>query len=173
MTIDPIPHIDPIMTIVVPAVMYMTTGMMFGGAKPVPVAYHRLRHPLRDMTIVALAGPASNILLAILFMVIAKVLIFTFGFGDDEIATQVMLATVQWNVLLAAFNLIPIPPLDGSRVMTWLLPASLRDGYNSLERYGMFIILGLLYLGPLRGILRTVMGTLWDLADTLTFGNWS
>jgi Zn-dependent protease len=85
----------------------------------------------------------------------------------------VMLASVRWNLLLAAFNLIPIPPLDGSRVMTWLLPASLREGYNALERFGMILILALMIMGPLGSIIRRLMMTLADLADTLTGGTWA
>ncbi|MFT7484404.1 MAG: Zn-dependent protease [Candidatus Paceibacteria bacterium] len=173
MTLDPIPHIDPIMTILVPAVMFMTTGMMFGGAKPVPVSYHRLRNPLRDMMIVALAGPVSNFLLAILFLAVWKVLVFQFDFGVKEIAVQVMAASVRWNLLLAAFNMIPVPPLDGSRVMTWLLPPSMREGYNSLERFGILLVFGLLWLPPVKSLLWGAMDAMLTFAEFLTFGQWS
>ena len=148
LTLDPLAHIDPFMTILMPAVLFFTTGMMFGGAKPVPVVYHRLRHPLRDMMLVALAGPLSNFLLAVLFLVVLKVLVYQAGFGADEVASEVMMASVRWNLLLAAFNLIPIPPLDGSRIMTWLLPAGLRYSYASLERVGMLLIVMLLFFVP-------------------------
>ena len=172
MTINPIPHIDPIMTILVPAVMFIFTngGMMFGGAKPVPVAFHRLRHPLRDMSIVALAGPISNLLLAVLFMLVLKLLMFQAGFSSKEIATDVMRKSVQYNILLAVFNMIPVPPLDGSRVMTWLLPRSMRDTYNSVERYGILIVLGLLMFGPLRPVIFGAMNALTDFVDLITPG---
>jgi Zn-dependent protease len=170
MTLDPIPHIDPIMTIVVPAVMYITTGMMFGGAKPVPVAYHRLRNPLRDMSIVALAGPISNLLLAVLFMLIYKGLVLEAGFTHKHIASQVMWNSAAYNTLLAVFNMVPVPPLDGSRVMTWLLPASLRTSYNSLERYGILIVVGLVWIGPLRPVIRAAMKACIEFIDLITPG---
>lgn len=175
MTLDPIPHIDPIMTLLVPIVIVIGSQgtMMFGGAKPVPVNYYRLRSPLRDMMLVALAGPISNFLLAIFFMVIWKVLRYEFDMDRTTIAMQVMEKTVLWNLLLAAFNMIPIPPLDGSRVMAFILPQSLREGYVSLERFGMVIVLGLWFLGIFRLILFPVMGYLHTVVDFLTGGTWA
>jgi Zn-dependent protease len=173
MTLDPIPHIDPFMTILLPAILFFTTGFMFGGAKPVPVNYHRLRNPLRDMMLVALAGPISNFLLAVLFLLISKLLVHTFGLGSNEIAVTVMYEAMRWNLLLAAFNMIPVPPLDGSRVMTFLLPQGLREGYASLERFGMLIIFGLFFLGVFRVIVYPIMSYLLKAADFLTGGVWA
>jgi Zn-dependent protease len=173
MTLDPIPHIDPFMTILMPAVLYFTTGFMFGGAKPVPVMYHRLRNPLRDMMLVALAGPVSNFLLAVFFMIVLKVMVYWAGFDQSEIAVRVMTATVRWNLLLAAFNMIPVPPLDGSRVMTWLLPSSLRDGYVALERFGMILVMVLVISGALRFFLFPMMNVMVGWADFLTGGSWA
>ena len=146
--------------------------MMFGGAKPVPVSYHRLRQPARDMMLVALAGPISNFLLAILFLLISKVLFYQLGMAAETIAVKVMIATVKWNLILAAFNLMPIPPLDGSRVMSYLLPESLRPGYHAVERYGMIIIIGLLFTRVLGRILYPVLGSLMGAVDFLTGGPW-
>jgi Zn-dependent protease len=155
-TLNPIPHIDLFMTILLPAMIYIGSGgrMLFGGAKPVPVSFHRLRHPWRDMSFVAIAGPLSNFLLALLFMVAFKFFVRTGYYNDASAAgarlhdflPRVLLQAVSFNALLAIFNLVPIPPLDGSRVMAWLLPESLRPGYVALERYGMLVIFGLLYL---------------------------
>lgn len=174
MTINPVPHIDLMMTIVVPLVMYISTSgaMIFGGAKPVPVMYHRLRNPLRDMTLVALAGPLSNVLLAILFMLVWKTLVYEFDFSRDELVARVMWQSMGFNVLLAAFNMIPIPPLDGSRVLTWLLPPKLRDGYDALGRYGMLILVVLMISGSLWALVGPIMSPIYDFIQLITGGRW-
>ncbi len=175
MTLDPIPHIDPFMTILLPASMWLLSGgsMMFGGAKPVPVLYQRLRSPARDMMLVALAGPISNFLLAVLFFLVFKLLVFKGGFARDEVVSLVMFRSMQWNCLLAAFNLIPIPPLDGSRVMSYLLPVSLRGAYNRVENLGMFLLLALMATGLLHYLYAPVMRELMGWANALTGGAWS
>jgi Zn-dependent protease len=156
-TLNPIPHIDPFMTLILPAMLFYFTGgrMMFGGAKPVPVSFHRLRHPWRDMSLVAIAGPASNLILAVLFMV-AFHFVVAHGLYNGAAGTanerlydllpRVLWGAASFNVILALFNMVPIPPLDGSRVMAWLLPESLRSGYVGLERFGMLIVFGMLYV---------------------------
>ena len=161
-TLNPIPHIDPFMTLVLPTVLYLVGGPLFGGAKPVPVAFHRLRNPWRDMSLVALAGPVSNFLLAIFFYTIYRIAVDVFGMeeatrGGGQVLTQVMLRAVHFNLLLAAFNLIPIPPLDGSRIMAWLLPEGLRPAYVSLETIGMLIVFALLYLDVLWRLILPIM----------------
>jgi Zn-dependent protease len=158
LTLNPIKHVDLVMTILLPAMIFIGSGgrMLFGGAKPVPVSFHRLRHPWRDMSLVAIAGPLSNFLLALFFMVALKFFLRTGLYNDaspagsrlEDFLPHVLLQAVSFNVLLAIFNLVPIPPLDGSRVMAWLLPEGLRPAYGSLERYGMLVIFGLLYLSP-------------------------
>lgn len=156
-TLNPLAHIDLWMTVVLPAMLYYTTGHAFGGAKPVPVSFHRLRHPWRDMSLVALAGPASNLVLAFLFMIAWKFFVKTGLYNGaaetnldrhQDLLPLVLHSAVGFNILLTVFNLVPIPPLDGSRVMAWLLPASLRESYVRLESVGLFIVFGLLYLSP-------------------------
>lgn len=156
-TLNPIPHIDPVMTILVPAIMYWQLGFAFGGAKPVPVNFHRLRHPWRDMSLVAIAGPGSNLLLAIVFLIAWKFFVTTGWYNNaselaalrgTDLLPKVLSNAVFFNVLLTVFNLVPIPPLDGSRVMAWLLPPGLRETYGHLERWGIFIVFGLAFLSP-------------------------
>jgi len=148
-TLNPIPHIDPFMTILLPAIGALTGGFIFGGAKPVPVSYHNLRSPLRDMALVALAGPASNFLLATFFFLCWKILVQKTGVWDEQaLGSMVLLQTVQLNILLSAFNLLPIPPLDGSRVMTWLLPSGIRASYVALERFGLLLVVALVFFFP-------------------------
>lgn len=156
-TLNPLPHIDPFMTIILPGIMMATSGMIFGGAKPVPVAFHRLRHPWRDMSLVALAGPLSNILLAVLFVAGWHLFVRTgwyngaagsIGERRFDLLPQVLNTAAEFNVLLAVFNLVPIPPLDGSRVMSYLLPSELREPYGRLESFGILIVFGLIMFVP-------------------------
>ncbi len=139
-TLNPFAHIDLFMTIVLPLMTFFAMGFPFGGAKPVPVAFHNLKNPVRDMAIVAIAGPASNFLLAILFYVFRKVA-YEQGFWPiGSLGDSVLHVTVTLNLVLAAFNLLPIPPLDGSRVMAWMLPSQLRASYVRLEPFGLLIV---------------------------------
>ena len=174
MTVNPIAHIDPFMTIVLPVFLVMTTGFIFGGAKPVPVNPSRLRNPLRDMMLVAIAGPATNFLLALAFMGIWKGLVRSGAYEPDQTLPTVLYFTVLLNLLLALFNMLPIPPLDGSRVMAWLLPAELRRGYIALERFGLLLVFGFLIVAPRIDAIGRMFGNtiylMWDAADFLTFG---
>ncbi len=161
-TLNPIAHIDPFMTIFLPAVMYFTVGVAFGGAKPVPVNYYNLRHPLRDMALVAIAGPLSNVLLAAFFFFCQKVLVDELAIWNaNHFGSEVLSLALYSNLLLAAFNLLPIPPLDGSRVMTWLLPSGLREPYVRLESMGLLLVFLLWNLGPVKDMVDNTMRFLY------------
>jgi Zn-dependent protease len=167
-TLNPIPHIDPFMTILLPALGFLVGGFIFGGAKPVPVNYYNLRSPLRDMALVAIAGPASNFLLAVFFG-LARKLTIQYGLWDEEwLGPRILEYAIYLNLLLAAFNLLPIPPLDGSRVMTWLLPRGVRESYAELERFGLLIVVGLVaFFPPVHDLVRGIMRLMWSWVDTI------
>ena len=150
-SLNPVVHIDPFMTIVLPLMLLYVSGgrFMFGGAKPVPVNFYNLRKGHFHMALVALAGPASNFLLAVFFALCSKVLVYELRVWEPGVlGHNVLLYTTYFNLLLAAFNLLPIPPLDGSRVMTWLLPAGLREPYARLEGMGLILVFAFIFIVP-------------------------
>jgi len=154
LTLNPIKHIDPIGTILVPGLMLITgTGFIFGWAKPVPVNMRNLKNPIPDMALVAAAGPLSNILMAIAWALIGRM----GAVLDIDAASELMMlmssAGIQINLVLALINLLPIPPLDGSRILTALLPKKWAWYYSRVEQYGFFILLFLLMSGALSSIL--------------------
>ena len=155
MSLNPMVHIDLVGTIVMPALLYLFFGIAFGYAKPVPVVMSRLRHPRRDMAWVALAGPGANFIMALLWMVFGILLAF---FQVAEIFPhKVAQAGVAANLVILALNLIPIPPLDGGRVLTSMLPPRLGDRFAQIEPYGVFIVFGLLSLQMLNWWLMPLM----------------
>ena len=147
-TFNPFRHIDPFGTIIIPALLlYVRAPFLFGYAKPVPVNFLNLRRPKRDMVWVAAAGPAMNILLALAAGLLLHLnFLFSGGVADWFVVT--LRFGIFLNLLLAVFNMIPLPPLDGGRVAVGLLPDSLARPLARLERYGFFILIGLLLFLP-------------------------
>ncbi len=155
LTLNPIRHIDPLGTILIPGLMYMMAGFMFGWAKPVPVTWQNLKQPKRDMVLVAAAGPAANLLMAVLWALIIRI---GLALGDTGLALVFMgVAGIFINTILMVLNLLPLPPLDGGRVMTGLLPGPLAYKFSLIEPYGFFILIGLLVTGLLGVILWPVI----------------
>ena len=154
-TLNPLKHIDPIGTIAMPLMLYFATSgaFLFGYAKPVPVNFGQLRHPKRDMVWVALAGPASNFIQAIAWAILFTVLV-----GSDvneRFFLEMAKAGVLVNLVMWAFNLFPLPPLDGGRVLVGLLPWRQAQLLSRIEPYGFFIVLALV-IPPL-----SLMGNYW------------
>jgi len=149
-TFNPLAHIDRFGTIILPALLITFGGILFGWAKPVPVNFGRLGHPRRDMVLVAAAGPAINIGLAI---VSAIGLHFVQFLGPEfgKWVSRNLVNSINLNLLLAIFNMIPLPPLDGGRVAVGILPYRLALPLSKLERYGLFILIGLIFILPMAG----------------------
>lgn len=154
LTVNPLKHIDPIGTVVVPIALLIMGGFIFGWAKAVPVNPNNFKNPRRDMAWVAVAGPVSNLVMAIFWAIIARI---GYGLDSQPDISQFMAYTgaagVAINLVLMVLNLIPIPPLDGSRVLSAFLSPRLAYTYNRIEPYGFFILLGLMLLGFLGPII--------------------
>ena len=164
LTLNPIAHIDPVGTIIVPLMLFIFSKgtFIFGTAKPVPVNFYNLRHPRRDSALVSAAGPATNVIIALL-SILLLVLIYKISIAFTSSAfigqkiiiplNKMLQYSVSFNIFIAAFNLLPVPPLDGGRIVTSLLPTKHSYQFSKIEPYGIFIVLILWFTGIARYII--------------------
>ncbi|MCG2582962.1 site-2 protease family protein [Massilia sp. TS11] len=169
LSLNPVRHIDLFGTILLPLLLYLSPiGVPFGYAKPVPVDFGRLRNPKKQMGFVAAAGPAANFAMCLGWMI---VLVLLRGMGVGEaFFLEMARAGVLANAAMCVFNLIPVPPLDGGRIVTALLPMDLARSFASIERYTTFIFIGLIalsYFNVLGNLLAPAMGVLLDIVKFL------
>ena len=162
-SLNPVVHIDPVGTLLFPMIAALTRIPLIGWAKPVPVNPLHLKHPSRDQMYIAAAGPASNVVAGVGFVLALRLMEAGFGTRilDDPVLTplfQFARLGVFVNFALAVFNLIPIPPLDGSWILLGLLPYELAQAYDRLRPYGFILLLALLYTGIIDGLLSPVFG---------------
>ena len=160
LTINPIKHIDPVGTVLLPIMTFYLTGYIFGYAKPVPVDPRNMRHPRRDMAFTALAGPVSNLLMAVFWACIAK-LAYSLGDNGNEWFTVPLYYMgsfgVQVNVVLAVLNLLPLPPLDGGNVLLNILPRRMAYRFSLIEPYGFIILILLMVSGILTAVMMPIV----------------
>ena len=169
-TLNPLKHIDPIGTILMPLLLYFATSgaFLFGYAKPVPVRFDHLRNPKRDMIWVALAGPASNFVQAVFWGLVLVILV---GTGIHErFFLEMCRAGITVNLVMWAFNLFPLPPLDGGRILVGLLPWKQAQAVARIEPYGFFIVMGLVIAGVVGSYwLRPLMSLGYSAIDLLLY----
>ena len=167
-TLNPFPHIDPLGTILLPLLLYFSTSgaFLFGYAKPVPVRFDQLRHPKRDMVWVALAGPAANLAQALLWGILLYVLA---GAGVTErFFLEMCKAGMLTNVVMFAFNLFPLPPLDGGRILVGLLPWRQAVMFSKIEPWGFFIVMALVITGVVNSLwMQPLMSLTFDVLKLL------
>jgi Zn-dependent protease len=165
-TLNPLKHIDPFGTILLPALTILLGGVLFGWAKPVPVDFSRLRNPKKDMLWVAAAGPASNFLMAIFWVFVIR-----FSMGSPEAIsfplTEMGKAGISINIVLMVLNLLPLPPLDGGRIAVSLLPMPYAIKFAQIERFGFLILIALMFSGILNQILGPFINAVYALIISL------
>jgi len=157
LTLNPLAHIDPIGTIILPLFLYITTGFTFGWAKPVPINYWALRNPKKDIIWVGAAGPVANFVFAFVLTLLVRLLPLSANLSN------LIVQLIIINVLLGVFNLIPIPPLDGSRILSGLLPRELSLRYSQIEPYGFIILILLMWLGVINRIIFPLVNLILSL----------
>jgi Zn-dependent protease len=157
LTLNPLAHIDPIGTVIVPVMLFILSNgsFIFGTAKPVPVNFYNLKHPRRDSALVSAAGPATNIVIAFISILLYILFHLIFPQSSSSLFNQKIMSplfimlqySISFNIFIAAFNLFPVPPLDGGRIATSLLPTKYAYHFSKLEPYGILIVLGLWFTG--------------------------
>lgn len=163
LSLNPIRHIDPFGTVLLPMILAISHAPMFGWAKPVPVDYSRLRNPRRDMVLVALAGPGMNLLLALIGTAILAVTLFASDGAKSGVAAFVLANALNFvliNIFLAVFNLLPVPPFDGGHVVEGLLPPAAARSFRSIGRYSLLVLVALLLVLPAISPRADVVGRL-------------
>ena len=171
LSLNPLRHIDPVGTIIVPLVMLVLTSFVFGWAKPVPIDWRQLRNPRRDMVLVAIAGPASNLIMIIFWTLLAKTFVSMHFLSPMLTELMISMSTIAIliNTILMVFNLLPLPPLDGGRVAVGLLPSVLARPLSRIEPFGFLIIVALLASGLLGQWLSPVVTSVLHLAQNFIY----
>ncbi len=172
LTLNPVKHIDPLGTVVLPLIMIALTPFAFGWAKPVPVDWHNLKQPRRDMALVAAAGPGANVIMLLLWTLLLSILLTglqTVSYQEYLLIEMAKFGVII-NVVLIALNLLPLPPLDGSRIVTAFLPPEAARKYNLLERWGLPILVVLIVTGILGKIMYPLIEFMLDGVNLMLSG---
>ncbi|NKB38620.1 MAG: site-2 protease family protein [Gammaproteobacteria bacterium] len=169
LTLNPIKHMDPIGTVVLPLLMIILTPYAFGWAKPVPVDWRNLRQPRRDMALVAVAGPLANLFMLFIWIVFLLVVekLLPFSAYTLHLLQSMAAVGILINIILIVLNLLPLPPLDGSRIVAAFLSPALSLQYQKLEKWGLLILVALMFSGILGRILQPLVGFLLSLVDLI------
>lgn len=166
-SLNPLRHIDPVGTILLPAVTFLLSGFMFGWAKPVPVNFGKLRDPKRDMLWVAAAGPGANLVMALFWALVLKLVLGADAFQYSEALRQMSMAGISVNGMFMVLNLLPLLPLDGGRILVSLLPQRAAWQFAQTERYGMWILILLLLTGLLNWVLQPTLNIVFFVIRSL------